>query len=97
MYERHTTSFGTTMVARCQAKSKRSGLQCRKAAMRGKRVCRTHGGTSTGPKTPEGRQKCAEAKTVHGWETRAIRRERAAKLTELRFLERVMVGAGMIE
>ena len=96
MYERYTTSFGTTMVARCQAKSKRSGLQCRKAAMRGKRVCRTHGGTSTGPKTPEGRQKCAEAKTVHGWETRAIRRERAAKLTELRFLEQIMEAGGLV-
>ena len=96
MCERHTTSFGTTMVARCQAKSKRSGLQCRKAAMRGKRVCRTHGGTSKGPKTPEGRQKCAEAKTVHGWETRAIRRERAAKLTELRFLEQIMEASGLV-
>ena len=96
MYERHTTSFGATTVARCQAKSKRSGLQCRKAAMRGKRVCRTHGGTSTGPKTPEGRQKCAEAKTVHGWETRAIRRERAAKLTELRFLEQIMEAGGLV-
>ncbi len=96
MYERHTTSFGATTVARCQAKSKRSGLQCRKAAMRSKRVCRTHGGTSTGPKTSAGRAKCAEAKTVHGWETRAIRRERAAKLTELRFLEQIMEASGLI-
>ena len=96
-YTPHTTVFGAVQTSRCQARSKRSAEQCRKAAMRGKRVCRTHGGTSKGPKTPEGRQKCAEAKTVHGWETRAIRRERAAKLTELRFLERVMVGAGMIE
>ena len=42
--------FGSFEVPRCQAKSKRSGLQCRKAAMQGKRVCRTHGGVSTGPK-----------------------------------------------
>ncbi len=31
---------------RCQAKSKRSGQTCRCAAMRGKRVCRMHGGKS---------------------------------------------------
>ena len=87
---------GATAVARCRARSKRSGLQCCKAAMKGKNVCRTHGGASTGPRTLEGRQKCAEAKTVHGWETRAIRRERAKKLAELRELEKVMVAAGVI-
>jgi len=87
---------GKTAAPRCQARSKRSGLQCRKAAMRGKKVCRTHGGASTGPRTPEGRQKCAEAKTIHGWETRAIRRERAEKLAELRGLEQVMIQAGLI-
>jgi hypothetical protein len=90
------STFGKTAAPRCQAKSKRSGLQCCKAAMKGKSVCRTHGGASTGPRTPEGRQKCAEAKTVHGWETRAIRRERAEKLAELRELEQVMVAAGVI-
>ena len=83
----HVTTFVATEVPRCQAKSKRSGDQCRKAAMRGKMVCRTHGGASTGPKTPEGRQRCAEAKTVHGRETRAIRAKRDAKLRELREIE----------
>jgi len=83
----HVTTFVVTEVPRCQAKSKRSGDQCRKAAMRGKMVCRTHGGASTGPKTPEGRQRCAEAKTVHGRETRAIRAKRDAKLRELREIE----------
>ena len=83
-------------VPRCQAKSKRSGVQCRKAAMRGKKVCRTHGGASTGPRTPEGRQRCAEAKTVHGRETRAIRSKRDAKLRELREIERIMKAAGLI-
>ena len=57
------------MIQRCKAKSKRTGNQCLKAAMRGKAVCRTHGGASTGPRTPRGRQKCAEVKTVHGRET----------------------------
>lgn len=31
---------------KCRAKSKRSGCRCRNAAMRGKRVCRMHGGKS---------------------------------------------------
>lgn len=57
---------------RCQAESKRRGVQCRKAAMRGKKICRMHGGASTEPKTLEGR------------ETRAIRSKCDAKLRELR-------------
>lgn len=64
--------------------------------MRGKKVCRTHGGASTGPRTPEGRGKCAEAKTIHGWETRAIRSTRDAKLRELREVELTMKKIGMI-
>ena len=96
MLEIQTRLFNNIEVARCQAKSKRSGEQCRKAAMRGKKVCRTHGGASTGPKTPEGRRRCAEAKTVHGRETRAIRSKRDAKLRELRAIEITMKEAGLI-
>ena len=58
--------FDSFEVPRCQAKSKRSGVQCRKAAMQGKSVCRTHGGASTGPKTIAGRQRCAAAKQYMG-------------------------------
>ena len=65
--------FGSAKVSRCQAKSKRSAVQCRKAAMQNKNVCRTHGGASTGPKTPEGRQRCSEAKTIHGRDTQQTR------------------------
>ena len=54
--------------------------------MRGKRVCRFHGGKSTGPKTDAGRAACAAAKTVHGWETRKIREERKAGLKRLKVL-----------
>lgn len=87
---------GATTAVRCQARSKRSGLQCCKAARKGKKVCRTHGGASTGPRTPEGRQRCAEAKTIHGWETRAIRLNRDEKLRELREIELTMKETGMI-
>lgn len=79
-----TTTFGgVARCRRCQAQSKRSDQQCKKPAVRGKRVCRTHGGASTGPKTEAGRKRCAAAKTIHGRETRAIRRIRSQKLKEL--------------
>ena len=55
--------------------------------MKGKRVCLTHGGRSTGPRTEEGRQRCAEAKTIHGNETRKARTERAEAMRRLRVLE----------
>jgi hypothetical protein len=44
-----------------------------------------HGGKSTGPVTSFGKKRCAEAKTIHGRETRAIRTLRAEKLAELKF------------
>lgn len=44
----------------CGAKT-RAGGPCKKPPVPGKRRCRLHGGLSTGPKTPEGRAKCANA------------------------------------
>lgn len=90
--------FGLVCAARrCAARSKRSGTQCGKAAMKDKLVCRAHGGASTGPRTAEGRARCSAAKIVHGWETREKREARAEKLRELRELERVMIDVGMIK
>ncbi|MEY3561902.1 MAG: hypothetical protein RL068_1054 [Actinomycetota bacterium] len=77
------TAGGRITCRQCQAMSKRTRLQCKAPAIKGKNVCRTHGGLSTGPKTAEGRQRCAEAKTVHGEETRAKRAERSRKSAEL--------------
>ena len=91
------TVFGRATAARCQARSKRSGQQCRKAAIKGKRVCRTHGGASTGPRTPQGRERCAEARTLHGREGREVRRVRAEKLRELRQIKAVMVRLAMFD
>ena len=65
--------------------------------MKGKRVCRTHGGASTGPKTPEGRQRCAEAKTIHGNETRKARTERAQAMRRLRALEDLGHALGIMQ
>jgi hypothetical protein len=62
--------------------------------MKGKAVCLAHGGASTGPRTAAGKAKCAEAKTVHGWESRATRAVRAVKLRELRVLEHYIMRRG---
>jgi len=64
--------------------------------MRGKNVCKNHGGKSTGCKTKEGRKRCAAAKTVHGRETRAKRAEYRVKMKELRELEEQARVMGMI-
>jgi hypothetical protein len=82
-----TLAGGRIRCSRCQAKSRRSQQQCKKPAIRGKRVCGFHGGKSTGPKTAAGRQRCAEVKTVHGRETRAIRAQRSGDIAYLRNLE----------
>ena len=37
------------LASRCRAKSKRSGLQCRAPAIRGREVCRMHGAGGGAP------------------------------------------------
>ena len=91
--EKYVTLFGQdTLAPRCQAKSKRSKQQCRKASMTGKNVCRVHGGLSTGPQTEQGRKRCAAAKTLHGWETRELRDKRADKFREMKAWLRILNG-----
>ena len=92
-----TTLGGRVTCQRCQAKSKRTKLQCAAPALKGKRVCKTHGGRSTGPKTEAGRQRCAEAKTIHGRETREARYERSLASARLAVLEAVGFGIGLLK
>ncbi len=80
------TLGGRIKCKQCQATSKRSRMQCKAPAMRGKSVCRTHGGLSTGPRTAEGRARCVLAKTVHGDETRTAREERTERSKTLHSL-----------
>ena len=56
---------------RCQAKAKRSGQQCKKPALRGRRVCQVHGGRSIGPRTEEGKARSAAANLRTGEFSRA--------------------------
>ena len=81
----------------CQAMSKRSRQRCKAPAMKGKAVCRTHGGLSTGPNTQAGRLRCAEAKTIHGRETREARTERSLGSARLAVLEAVGFGIGLLK
>ena len=55
--------------------------------MKKQAVCHSHSELPKGPKTPEGRQRCAAAKTIHGFETRQVRTERAEGMRRLRVLE----------
>ena len=91
-----TTLGGRVVCQRCQAKSKRTKLQCAAPALKGKRVCKTHGGRSTGPKTEAGRQRCSEAKTIHGRETREARTERSLASARLALLESVGFEFGIM-
>ena len=70
--------------------------QCLLPAITGKRVCRVHGGKSTGPRTQQGRNLCGAARTIHGRETRGIRAKRQQALAELKLLERMGKGVGVL-
>lgn len=82
-----TLAGGRIQCCRCAAKSKRTQKQCKAPAMRTKRVCRIHGGKSSGVKTPDGKFKIAMANTKHGQETRTIRKERSTVSGELSLIE----------
>jgi len=90
-----TLAGGRIRCRRCQAKSKRSGLQCKKPALAGKNVCDFHGGRSTGPKTPEGRQRIADTKTIHGNDSRAARKEQSEGYARMRNFEDLLHILGM--
>jgi hypothetical protein len=90
------TLGGRIQCNQCQAKSKRSGVQCLGPAVKGKKVCRMHGGMSTGAITPEGRLRCALAKTTYGQETAQIRMERSLGSARLAVLESVGHALGLL-
>ncbi len=81
------TAGGHILCVQCQATAKSTRQQCRRPATKGKRMCKLHGGKSTGPKTAQGRQRCAEARLVHGQETTTMRKERRLASARLAVLE----------
>ena len=75
---------GDPQVApRCGAKTRR-GNGCQAPAMPNGR-CRMHGGTSTGPRTAEGLERCRTAKLKHGWygKAEAARKEANPRTTSV--------------
>lgn len=63
-------------AAQCGARAKRTGERCRRLAVSGKRVCRVHGGLSTGP-SPDGRLRIAEYQRQRWAKWRQTRSEAA--------------------
>lgn len=53
-------------MSQCTAKSKRSGNQCLKWAVRGRTTCHMHGGTAKGPTTKVGKELSRKAAFRHG-------------------------------
>jgi hypothetical protein len=84
------TAGGKIACKRCTAKSKRSGEQCKKPAMRGKAVCDFHGGRSTGPKTQAGKDRHRAAVTKTGAYTKQAAEDRASSMRVLHGLEDAM-------
>lgn len=82
---------------RCTAKSKRTGLQCRRPALKisTTQKCQFHGGLSTGPKTAEGRKRIAAANTKHGRYSAEAKVKHAKELAVLCQLEDAMHLIGM--
>jgi hypothetical protein len=87
---------GRIRCRQCSAKSKRTGVHCRAAALKGKTKCAAHGGKSTGPRTPEGKARIGAAQLVHGRETRKGRTERSLGLARLAELEALGRSLGLI-
>lgn len=92
-----TLAGGRIICPQCTGRSKRTKQRCVQPAMRGRSVCRTHGGKSTGARTSEGKARIAAAHTTHGRETRAIRGERSKQLAHLAALEELARLLGTIK
>jgi hypothetical protein len=83
------------VCARCAAKSKRTGEQCKKPALRGKAVCDFHGGRSIGPKTQAGKDRHRAAVTKTGAYTKQAAEDRRSSKRVLHGLEDAMYVLNM--
>ena len=81
---------------RCAAVFKATGQQCTATTLIGRRTCLRHGGASTGPRTAEGKKKCSAARTVHGRDTIAFRKERSLASARLAVLESIGFAIGLL-
>jgi hypothetical protein len=86
----------TMQCNRCASVFKATGQRCTAIAVTGRRVCPRHGGLSIGPRTIEGKKRCAAARTVHGHETIAMRQKRSLASARLAVLEQVGFSIGLM-
>ena len=89
------TAGGRITCIRCKAQSSRTKEQCKNPALKGKKVCKWHGGISTGPRTKEGIQRIREAHLKHGEATKEARQERSSKSTMFLYLRDIGDHVGM--
>jgi len=82
---------------RCAALFKATGQRCTATTLVGRRTCLRHGGASTGPRTEAGEKRCAAARTVHGWETTAMRQERSLGSARVAVLEAIGFAMGLLK
>ena len=80
---------------RCGVRTRR-GSACQKPPMKGKKRCKFHGGSSTGPKTAEGKARIAAAHWKHGKRSKRFVEQRKKIWAELRAIERRMRMDGVI-
>ena len=71
-------------MAQCTAKSKRSGKQCLKWAVRGRTTCHMHGGTAKGPITNAGKERARQAPFRHGGYTKRAKAHHRETMTLIR-------------
>lgn len=92
MINKLLTAGGQIQCLRCTAMSSRTGVQCGRPALKSSKTqkCQYHGGSSTGPKTTEGKARIAAAHTVHGQETNKARAARSAGSANLSRIEDAM-------
>jgi hypothetical protein len=97
MYKFLLTGGGSIKCLRCTAKSKRTGSQCGRPALRASRTqkCQFHGGRGSGPKTTEGRVRIGKAHLIHGNQTSKAKEERSRKMLWFSQIEDVMHIIGM--
>jgi hypothetical protein len=92
-----STAGGKIICRRCTAKSKRSGEQCKKPALKTSRTqkCEFHGGRSTGPKTEAGKARQRAAVTTSSNYTEAAIKDKRRSALKLAALEDAMYVLNM--
>jgi hypothetical protein len=90
LISKFVTAGGKIACARCAAKSKRTGNQCGKPALKGKAVCQFHGGRSTGPKSEAGKARQRASVITSGNYTKESIADRSRSALRLAGLEDAM-------